>query len=117
MSAQPTTYTDDYGYSIQANDMSEKQDKIKENSARRFYNTALWYDIYRNSTSASVLKKNTLFPYQAVNGFIYFQMKNFAQFTDIENTSEKSRSKYKYTLAVNTPNGMKNISFTAIPGE
>lgn len=117
MSAEPTTFTDSYGYSVQANDLAGKQDVIIGKTADAMATTAFWYDIYRRSTYASVLKKNTLFTNQAVNGFVYFEVDNVRKFTEMKNESEIKRNKYKYTLSINTPNGMKNITFKAIPGE
>jgi len=116
LAAQPTTINDNYGNSWQVNDLEEKKERILAKTIDNTSNTAYWYEIYKRSLYSGILKKNTIFFNESVNGLIFFPISP-SLYGDMLNVTEKKRKRYKYTVTVQTPDGMKSTTFTAIPGE
>ncbi len=54
------------------NDKKEKIKSILRQNHNDLQNTENWYNIFKNSINDGVLRKNTVFPNQSVNGYIYF---------------------------------------------
>ena len=116
MAAQPTKVNDNYGNSWQVNDLEEKKERILANTIDNTSNTAYWYEIYKRSIYSGILKKNTIFFNESVNGLIYFPIQ-YSLYNDMLDVTEKKRTRYKFIITVQTPDGMKSTTFTAIPGE
>jgi hypothetical protein len=116
IAAQPTTVNDNYGNSWQVNNLEEKKERILANTIDNTSNTAYWYEIYKRSTYSGIFKKNTIFFNESVNGLIFFPISP-SLYGDMINVTEKKRTRYKYTVTIQTPDGMKSTTFTAIPGE
>ena len=54
------------------NDESEKRAEVHDRTVNAMMNTSMWYELYQNSISEGILRRNTLFPGQSANGYIYF---------------------------------------------
>jgi len=67
-----TKFSDGSSATTTFNDSDEKRSVIVDKTLNSMTNTALWYDIYANSISEGILKRNTIFSGQSVNGYIYF---------------------------------------------
>jgi hypothetical protein len=74
MAVEGTTVKSNTGEVYTVNDKKEKQNQILQNNQIGLQNTANWYSLFRNSISSGVLRKNTVFPNQSVNGYIYFPL-------------------------------------------
>ncbi len=86
MSINPTTaktrLDDGSTLTTTLNDKKEKQDIVTNRTANTMANTAIWYDTYINSVSNGILRRNTVFPGQSVNGYIYFPFPDQWEFND-----------------------------------
>lgn len=59
---------------IEINDSKEKIEKINSELTENINNIENWYNLYSESFNQGVLRRNTLFPNQSVNGYIYFKL-------------------------------------------
>jgi hypothetical protein len=58
---------------MSSEDKYEVKDAMHEHNVNRADISSL-YNVYRGSINAGVLRKNTLFPGQSINGYMYFQL-------------------------------------------
>ncbi len=99
------------------NDVAEKQQAIADRTSANVTATETWYSLYRSSLNEGILRRNTVFPGQSVNGFIFFPLA-----TGVlgwrENYESFVRShKYKQTVALHLQSGQKILEFMPIEGE
>lgn len=75
LSVQPTRITGPLGEEIlKVDDTDEKLERIRDRSSAGIRNTAVYYDVFRRSVTTGILRRNTVFPGQSVNGYIYFPL-------------------------------------------
>jgi hypothetical protein len=74
LATEPTTITDSRGNSLQINDRQAKIDEVNRQSRAEIASTSRLYEAFKASVNAGILRRNTLFPGQGINGFVYFQM-------------------------------------------
>ena len=74
MTIEGTTIKSNSGEVYTINDKKEKQNQILQKNQTEIQNTANWYSLFRNSINSGVIRKNTVFPNQSVNGYIYFPL-------------------------------------------
>lgn len=67
-----TTIKSNTGKVHKINDEDEKRKIILQQTQNDLENTANWYNLFKNSFSSGVLRKNTVFLNQSVNGYLYF---------------------------------------------
>ena len=83
LAVKPSTATtqvqEGYGYgkpvvtaTTTLHDEAAKRAEVLNRTSESIADTEMWYDIYRKSISEGILRRNTVFPGQSVNGYIYF---------------------------------------------
>ncbi len=121
MAARPTTaetrFNDGSSATTTINDQQEKQDMVADRTAKAMANTAMWYEIYQNSISDGILRRNTVFPGRSVNGYIYFPFPTGRKWRYVDNESYPSSMNYLLTVELELPGESQNIYFTPIEGE
>lgn len=123
-----TTIKDNKGNKIEIEDgkdkSRDKNDKIVTDVKSNINDIATWYDIFLESINNGILRKNTLFQNQSVNGHIYFllpeefQTKKFDKFDvgTYPNPDGKDENKFDiekslFSLIIKTNIGEKVIEF------
>lgn len=115
LSAQPTTIKSSKGEEWKVNDKSAKVEAITNKTAASMANTALLYDIFKGSVNAGVLRRNTIFSLESVNGYVYFSIPTIeGHFAD---KISLDPSKYNFKLTINTQFGEKTVDFEPAEGE
>jgi hypothetical protein len=121
MAAQPTSaktkFNDGSSTTTTFNDQHEKREQIADRTTNSMANTAMWYDIYRNSLSDGILRRNTVFPGQSVNGYIFFPFPGIKKSDYKENANISSDVKYFLTVEMDLSGEKQTIDFTPIEGE
>ena len=113
LSTQPTTIRSSSGERYQFNDRQEKIDNANEKAGAAIANTAILYQNFASSVSSGILRRNTLFPNESVNGYIYFPFPRpslyYGDYLDL--------SKYQLRLEIVTPTATKAITLVQVEGE
>lgn len=110
MSTQPTQITTSGGQSATVNDRREKQQVVQDRTKTQIGVTASYYDAFRESLSSGILRRNTLFQNQAVNGYVYFELP--------KDTDRQIRAEaHEFYLKIELFSGLKIIKFKPISGE
>ena len=99
-------------------DKDLKNELILQKTKKQLANTVYYYDLFKESVNQGILKRNTLFPYKSVNGYLYLPIEAYSMYSyrgsfieDIEDNIDK------IIFKINTPIGIKNIEFIPIKGE
>ena len=117
VSAKNTIVTSNHGDRYEINDASEKREKINERTSSSLGSISNWYSIYKSSISSGILRKNTLFKDQSVNGYLYFRnnmrvlSKSKSYFTEYNSVD------FDYKVLVELPSGIKTVEFKITEGE
>ncbi|MEI7485352.1 MAG: hypothetical protein WCK13_11645 [Ignavibacteriota bacterium] len=123
-----TTIKDNNGNKIEIEDkkdkINDKNDRIESKMQSNISDIATWYDIFQESINNGILRKNTLFQNNSVNGYIYFllpeefQTKKFDRFDvrtfpdpDGKEENKFDIEKSLFTLIINSNVGEKVIEF------
>lgn len=120
MSAQPTTITSPKGDKWVVNDRDTKVDAIESKTMASMVNTAILYDIFQNSVNTGILRRNTVFPGESVNGYVYFPLPKAEHTTPFYPYVEEDLIEpehYNYKFSISTQFGSKVIEFTLAEGE
>jgi len=88
ISVKGTTVKDNNGNTYRLNDKEENRERILKHTNDELTNTEDWYNLFEDSFNAGVLRVNTLFPHNAINGYVYFHL------TDTDGTTNLSSSKF-----------------------
>lgn len=131
MSVQNTIIKGSDGMNYEYNDKSEKQANINSQSRSDILNTANWYTTFMSSINSGILRRNTLFSGEGVNGSIYFEIPLIMEkkidkrpksntdenryVTEIE--EEINLRDLTYELSISTPEGDKQVVFKTIGEE
>jgi len=111
ISTEPTTITSQEGDKWVVNDRDAKVDAVRSKTMTSIMNTSILYDIYMSSVSSGILRRNTIFPGESVNGYIYFPL-------PVKNETPVEPEKYNYRLSITIQNGSKVIiELTPAEGE
>lgn len=113
VSTEPTTLTDSRGNTIQLNDRQDKLDQVARDSRIASANTATLYAAFKSSVNAGILRRNTLFPGEGINGFIYFPRPIPALY--YEGIFDFAR--YDLTMKISTTRGSKLVKLTRSTGD
>ena len=108
--AQPTkavtTHSNNYtSETTTLNDKGEKERGILDRRATQRASTSDWYDSFKSSVNQGILRRNTLFPGEGVNGYIYFRA-----------ISQPASSHRRYIVTLAMPEGEKIATFDPIEG-
>jgi hypothetical protein len=110
LSTKPTTITTETesGKTIRStvNDAKEKRAAVRDETDQSISSTSYWYDTYNNSVSQGLLRKNTIFPNQSVNGYICFPADGIQSGLETE-----------YQFLINIPKNICIIKFSIMQGE
>ncbi len=103
-------------------DESKKRGEIHDRTVNAMMNTAIWYELYQSSVSEGILRRNTIFPTQSVNGYIYFPFSwpggldwGYRRYRD-QDLFLRSMD-YIYSVSFVTAEGDQDIKFVPIEGE
>ncbi len=113
MATKPTSITNSSGEEWKVNDRPEKIQGVTNKTLVNMSNTALLYDIFRNSVNAGILRRNTIFPTESVNGYMYLPLPEVDKYNGIF----FDPSVYTYKLLILTQHGEKTVIFTPTLGE
>jgi len=118
MSTQATKIKSNTGNEFIVNDANEKRIAIMKQNKADIDDTALWYETFKQSINSGVLRKNTVFPGQSVNGYIYFPL------SDINGSDNSNWGNYNspnvkiqeltFSLLIETTFGKKAIKLNPI---
>jgi len=116
-SQRNTTVTSNRGEEYVIHDAREKRDAVNQQTAASLASIANWYDVFKSSVTSGILRKNTLFPGQSVNGYIYFQ--NNMRYSDPSQRGflECYVGDFNYKVVVQLPDGPRTVEFRVIEGE
>lgn len=121
MAAGPTTaetrFNDGSSATTTIYDQQEKRDIVADRTANTMANTAMWYEIYQNSISDGILRRNTVFPGRSVNGYIYFPFPTGRKWRYADNESYLSSANEFLRVDLDLPGTSQSIYFTPIEGE
>ncbi len=115
LSAQPTTIRNAKGEEWTVNDTSAKVAAINKKTLESIKNTAFLYDTFKNSINSGILRRNTIFPQESVNGYIYFPLPQIRN--DVHQRIKLYPAKYTYKLSISTQFSTKMVEFTPAEGE
>lgn len=127
LSAKDTKITSDQlgGGSVTVHDREDKSQARKDIIVREtqtgIQRTANWYDAFKESVNSGILRKNTLFPGQSVNGYIYFLIPKLQEKIVINEYDirwkEIDATDCEHLLQLLTMDGTKEIKFSPTKGE
>lgn len=115
MATRDTKITSSTGETLRVHDVDTKREVVKDKNAARMEATNYWYDAFKNSVSSGILRKNTMFPNQSVNGYIYFELPKERDWTG--RTYTISPIDREFALTIKMPSAQKVIQFKPIVGE
>jgi hypothetical protein len=112
---QPTTATTSgrtangpgYSSTTTINDVGEKRQTIIDRRMAAMASTNDWYESFKSSVNQGILRRNTLFPGEGVNGYIYFKT----------GSAQPRPSERRYIVTLTTAQGEKVAVFEPIEGE
>lgn len=114
-------------------DKDVKNEYILQKTKEQLNNTAYYFDIFQESVNQGILRRNTLFPYRSVSGYLYmpvpeikyryitfqksgiYQVEYFSE--HVLSFNEIVEYLHKIIFKFNTPVGIKTIEFKPIKGE
>ena len=114
--ARPTTATttgmnastgETYVSRTTINDTDQKSRAILDRRATQIASTDAWYESFKRSVNAGILRRNTVFPGEGVNGYIYFQA----------STLSPPGPDRRYVVNLSLPEGQQVVTFEPIAGE
>ena len=106
-SAKNTTITSNRGDKYTVHDVHEKRDVINQQTSSSMTSISNWYSIFKSSITSGILRKNTLFPGQGVNGYLYFL--NNMQFMNKRSLKDCNPFDFDYKVIVQLPSSQKTI--------
>jgi len=114
-STQNTTISSSTGATLQVNDAAEKRKTVYRETSSTLASISNWYDVFKQSINSGILRKNTLFPGQSVNGYIYFENQLYSSIN--ARSGVFNLEDFEYKLQMELPNKVQVIPFVAIRGE
>ena len=109
ISTEGTTVEGYSGTVYKIHDEKEKRDAIIQRTGYDLLNTANWYNIFKNSFSSGVLRKNTVFPNQSVNGYIYFPLNKVNGSNIYNDGSRVDINEINFKLLIKNENDIKRV--------
>ncbi len=96
-------------------DAAEKRDRIIEQTSASLNSISDWYSVYKSSLSSGILRKNTLFKNQSVNGYVYFRENMRTYSKSGHYFSDCDAEEFDYKLTVRLPGRARIIEFKITP--
>jgi hypothetical protein len=116
LTVQPTTITNSDGSESKLNDQGEKRSQIVTETAASMASTASMYEVYKSSVNSGILQKNTIFPGESVNGYIYFPRPVLTK-DSFGSQGAIDIAKYSYSVKINGMTGKSLVEFNPEVGE
>jgi hypothetical protein len=113
VAAQPTSATTTSSTDLRwsetttFNDKAEKQRAIHDRESARASAANDWYESFKGSVNQGILRRNTLFAGDGVNGYIYFQVP----------FHQPDATVRRYVVTLELPGGEQVATFDPIEGE
>jgi len=132
LSTRPTTVTSPSGAVLRIDDTDEKIRRTQDRTEARLYNTATYYDVFKGSINAGILRRNTVFPGQSVNGYVYFPLQvsegvmKCPLYEPVPGAWRKEVKfkrvkidpiQYKFVLDIKAQHGTERVEFMPVEGE
>lgn len=118
LSTQNTKVYDEYKKEkLSIGDKDIKNELILQKTREQLGNIVYYYDIFQESVNQGLLRRNTIFPFRSVNGYIYFPLTDFDGRRAITFVRDVGQRLDKITFGFKTPVGNKTIEFKTIKGE
>ena len=116
IAAEPTTITDPQGGQWKSNDKAEKVNTIVDKTTSSMATTGTMYSLFKSSINSGILRRNTIFPGESVNGYIYFPLPKAFR-TSFNDYMTIDPSKYRFVLDLNVQSKNQQVEFTPKIGE
>jgi hypothetical protein len=122
LSTRPTTVTSRKGDTWVVNDGTEKRRAVNDRTSSQMSETAYLYNTFKESINSGILRRNTLFAGESVNGYIYFPVQGLSKFLDASLFNLRERKfgdseERVYSLVISMPWGIEKVRFTKEAGE
>jgi hypothetical protein len=118
MTVRDTKITSPKGETWKVNDADAKREAINDRNAARMEATNYWYDAFKNSVSSGILRKNTMFQGQSVNGYVYFELpKSHERSLYFDHAVTLDPTRRDFILTIRLPKSQKTVQFKPISGE
>ncbi len=108
MSAKNTTVRASSGASIEIGDAIAKRKAILRQANHNATQVSLWYNVFKSSINSGILRKNTLFSDQGVNGYVYFENRL------VRSDQVFSIEDFDFSLLLETQSGSTTIDYTKV---
>ena len=96
---------------LPANQKVRAQAGIVRATTAEIAETQQWFSIVQSSVASGLLQKNTVFPGESVNGYVYFPLKSGKRtFTNALFSSKR----WRCTITVSTPTGDQEVNFIPV---
>lgn len=109
---QATTITGPEKQKYEVNDLSSKRQAVLEKTVNSMEYSSLVYDYFKSSINAGILRKNTIFPMESVNGYLYFPLPSVPSRSYAINPT-----KYDFIFHILTSDGPLDVNFSPAAGE
>ena len=96
------------------NDRGEKIQAANDRTDAQMRETAYYYGTFKESVNSGILRRNTIFAGQSVNGYMYFPLGGMSAFSE---KYFRNRKEFVYVLSISTPWKVENVQFTQEVGE
>jgi hypothetical protein len=98
-------------------------DNAIDKAERKLSDVKSWYDLYSESISNGILRKNTIFRDKSINGLIYFYapegvLQPYKLHGQVyKNEDSFDFAKYDISISIQLPDGVKEFRFRKVAGE
>ena len=116
LSTEPTTVTDPAGGEWKVNDKGAKTRAVVSNTMESMAHTSNLYDVFKTSINSGILRRNTLFAGQSVNGYIYFPLPKKIPAPN-NNNVDINPEKHTFVFTISSQAGNEIIEFSPAEGE
>jgi hypothetical protein len=122
LSTKPTTVTSSKGDTWVAHDEAEKRLAINDRTSDQMSETAYLYNTFKESINSGILRRNTIFTGESVNGYIYFPLQSSSMYSEhspfgIRERRIANSRETEYSIAVSAPWGVEQVRFAQEAGE
>lgn len=125
ITTQATKIKSSDGTTYEFNDQNDKMTEAFEKTRQDIFDISSWYGAFSNSINSGILRRNTLFNGDGVNGYVYFEVPYKPRVFDLESYRLGFRPDIEYVdvnkcnliLKITTQEGVKEITFNPIKDE
>ena len=114
LSTQSTTISNQKGEKWTVNDGGDKIQAVNDRTDSKMRETAYYYKAFKESINSGILRRNSVFAGESVNGYIYFPLGGMSAFSE---KYFRNRKEFVYVLSISTPWKVEQVQFTQEVGE